>query len=72
MTYELKRPGSDRWESEADFPGGVVPAADLAGCLVRYHTGSCPLVLRVLGLGEPDAAGVRHLRLELYEGEGNG
>lgn len=68
MTVEVKRPGSDVWESDADL-GGAVPLADCVGALVRYRTGGLPLVMKVVGLSEPDAAGVRTLQMELHTGE---
>lgn len=64
----IKRPGSDVWESGADI-GGRVPLADVVGSLVRYETGSCPLVLKVTGLTPPDAAGTRNLLMEVNSPE---
>lgn len=64
MPVEIKRPGSDVWESGEDL-GGRVALADVVGSLVRYPTGGDPIVCRVAGLSEPDADGRRHLRLEL-------
>jgi hypothetical protein len=64
MTCEIRRPGSDRWESAADL-GGAVPAADVVGALVRYRTGSAPVVCRVTGLSDPDPeTGARYLLME--------
>lgn len=58
---EVKRPGRRDWETAADL-GGAVPLADVVGSLVRYPSG---LVLRVTGLTDPDAAGVRRLVVEV-------
>lgn len=65
MPVEIKRPGSDAWESGADL-GGRVPLADAVGSLVRYPFGGQTLVCRVTGLTGPDAAGTRHLLMEIY------
>lgn len=59
---EIKRPGRDEWESNADL-GGAVPLADVVGTLVRYPSG---LVLKVTGLTEPDAAGKRQMQMEIH------
>lgn len=68
MQCEIKRPGSEAWESAADL-GGKVPLADVVGSLVRYPTGDAPIVLKVTGLSEPDAAGKRAMQMEAYTGE---
>jgi len=68
MACEIKRPGGERWESAADL-GGSVPLADVVGSLVRYPTGGAPLVCRVTGLTEPDAAGGRRLIMEVHTGD---
>jgi hypothetical protein len=65
---EIKRPGSDKWESGAEL-GGTVKLADTVGALVRYPTGDAFLVTKVVGLSEPDASGTRHLQMEMYTGE---
>ena len=58
---EIRRPGREDWETAADL-GGRVPLADVVGSLVRYPSG---VVLRVTGLTDPDAGGVRHLLMEV-------
>jgi hypothetical protein len=65
---EIKRPGSDRWETGAEL-GGNVPLADVVGSLVRYPTGDAYLVTKVTGLSAPDASGKRNLLMEVYSGE---
>lgn len=65
MQVEIKRPGSDVWESGEQLSGRV-PLADVVGSLVRYPTGDAYLVTRVTGLTEPDASGTRHLLMEMY------
>lgn len=65
---EIKRPGSEQWESGAQL-GGKVPLSDVVGALVRYPTGDAYLVTKVTGLTEPDATGARSLVMEVYTGE---
>lgn len=64
MAVEIKRPGSDVWESGEQL-GGRVAMADVVGSLVRYPTGGVPIVLKVVGLSDPDATGTRHLQMEV-------
>lgn len=68
MDIEIKRPGSDVWETSADA-GGRVPLGDVVGALVRYPFGGSFLVAKVVGLSEPDARGVRHMQMEVCGGE---
>ena len=63
MSVEIKRPGSDAWESSADL-GGSVSLGDVVGSLVRYPSG---IVFRIAGITEPDANGNRQLLPELYD-----
>lgn len=65
---EIKRPGSDKWETSADM-GGSVPLKDCVGALVKYPTGGDPIVMKVTGLSEPDANGTRKLLMEVNTGE---
>ena len=65
---EIKRPGSDVWESGAEL-GGKVALTDVVGSLVRYPTGSACLVTKVVGLTEPDDHGTRRLIMEMYTGD---
>lgn len=65
---EIKRPGSDVWESGEQL-GGSVPLKDAVGALVRYPTGGGYLVTKVTGLSGPDADGKRSLQMEVYTGE---
>lgn len=68
MVVEIKRAGSDVWES-GEQVGGKVPLKDVVGALVRYPTGDAFLVTKVTGLSEPDASGKRSLQMEVFTGE---
>jgi hypothetical protein len=61
---EIKRPGSEVWESGEQL-GGRVPLADVVGSLVRYPTGDAYLVTKVVGLDD-DGNGGKRLRMEMY------
>ena len=60
---EILRPGHNVWESADSL--AVIPMADVVGSLIRYQTGSAPLVFRVTKFFPPDATGTGQLQMEL-------
>lgn len=68
MQVEIKRPGSQEWETGSEL-GGAVKLADVVGSLVRYPAGGAFIVTKVTGLTEPDANGNRSMLMEVYTGD---
>lgn len=64
---EIKLVGSSEWVKLSDMAGHAT-AERVAGALVRYPTGDAYLVCEVKGVTEPDANGVRHLKMEVFGG----
>lgn len=67
MGAEIKFKGASEWVKLSEMSGHA-KAAEVAGALVRYPTGGAYLVCEVKGVTEPDANGVRHLNMEVYNG----